>query len=110
MLPSWLVLACYANSAKLVAHTFESFLSGLRLPFVEITWVATSDPSHISDKYLSSPSIVVWNVKSGEAKCTLSDAGGRSSTVAHMEWLDTRSDPRGKKKGLLYMCLRSITS
>ena len=71
-----------------------------RSPVTRVRWARAPTPRHPADRMTlaaadASGNIVVWNVKAGEAKCTLSDAGGRSSTVAHMEWLDTRSDPRG---------------
>ena len=77
---------------------------GGRAPVTRVRWARAPTPRHPADRMTlaaadASGNIVVWNVKAGEAKCTLSDNGGggkgATATVADMEWLDARWDSAG---------------
>ena len=63
-------------------------------PVTRVRWARAPTPRHPADRMTlasadAAGNIVVWNVKAGEAKCSL-NYGGRNSTIAHMEWLDSR--------------------
>ena len=75
---------------------------GRRSPVTRVRWARAPTPRHPADRMTlasadAAGNIVIWNVKAGEAKCTLSEAGsGKSSAaVADMEWLDNRWDSAG---------------
>ena len=78
---------------------------GRSSPVTRVRWARAPTPRHPADRMTlaaadASGNIVVWNVKAGEAKCTLSDNGGgggkgATATVADMEWLDARWDSAG---------------
>ena len=75
-------------------------LDGGRSPVTRVRWARAPTPRHPADRMTlasadTAGNIVVWNVKAGEAKCTLSDGGGKNSAVADMEWLDDRWDSAG---------------